>query len=78
MDNQLLARLRSLGQEHLVAFWDTLDSRAQQSLAEQIEGIDFDLIAQLGQGGQTQEVWAELAARALPPTAIRLADRTPE
>ncbi len=76
MRDQLLARLEPLGQEHLLAFWEQLDGAARERLARQIDGVDFDLIRRLTEGRQAQEAWAELAAQASPPAAIRLADRT--
>ena len=47
---QLLAMLRPFGQEHLLAFWDTLDDDAQESLTRQIEAIDFALVRRLFEG----------------------------
>src|ERR1700722_16379779 len=78
MDEPLLARLKAVRQEHLVAFSGELDDAARRSLAAQIQGMDFELIARLGRGGPAQGGWAELGARALAPAAIRLADRTAE
>ncbi|MHB8899401.1 MAG: UTP--glucose-1-phosphate uridylyltransferase [Thermoguttaceae bacterium] len=72
---QLVARLRPFGQEHLVAFWDELDEGERESLARQIEGIDFSQVAKLfgcrGSGGDL----AAMAERAAEPPAIRLGDR---
>jgi UDP-N-acetylglucosamine/UDP-N-acetylgalactosamine diphosphorylase len=73
--DQLVAALRPHGQEHLLAFWDTLAPPEQQSLARQIEAIDFDLIRRLFEGRDRQGDLAELAARAEPPPAIRLDSR---
>jgi UDP-N-acetylglucosamine/UDP-N-acetylgalactosamine diphosphorylase len=71
MKQQLLARLRPYGQEHLVAFWEQLDLAARQRLARQIEEIDFELVARCFQGGDGGPDWAELAARAQSPPAFR-------
>ena len=36
--------LAPFGQQHLLQFWDELDEAGQQSLAGQIEGIDWSLL----------------------------------
>ncbi len=69
---QLLAMLRPFGQEHLLAFWDTLDDDAQESLTRQIEAIDFALVRRLFEGRNQAGNVRELAARAEPPPAFRL------
>lgn len=70
--DQLLVQLRPYGQEHLVAFWDDLDANQQQSLAQQIEEIDFALLARLYEGRQQQSDLSALADRSEPPPAFRL------
>jgi UDP-N-acetylglucosamine/UDP-N-acetylgalactosamine diphosphorylase len=70
--DQLLATLQPHGQEHLLAFWDTLAPAERDSLARQIEAIDFGLIGRLFEGRDRQGNFGELAARAEPPRAIRL------
>src|SRR5688572_24453581 len=80
MDHALLPRLKAVGQQHLLAFWDRLDPQAQQQLAAQIEAIDWDQFARLrsehgGVGDQTaamKQHWRALAERSLPPPAVRL------
>jgi UDP-N-acetylglucosamine/UDP-N-acetylgalactosamine diphosphorylase len=69
---QLLAALRPFGQEHLLAFWDRLDENGQESLARQIEAIDFALVRRLFDGRNRQGNVSELASRAEPPPAFRL------
>ncbi len=64
--------LRPCGQEHLLGFWDTLDGAAQESLARQIEAIDFALVQRLFDERNQQGNVRELAARAEPPPAFRL------
>jgi UDP-N-acetylglucosamine/UDP-N-acetylgalactosamine diphosphorylase len=72
---ELAARLKPHGQEHLLRFWGELDAAARQRLAAQIEAVDLELVAALyGQGAATQD-WAALARRAGPPPAMRLDDR---
>jgi len=70
--SQLLDILRPYGQEHLLAFWDTLDADQQASLAKQIEAIDFGLIHRLYDGRNRQDNVRELAAKAQEPPAFRL------
>jgi UDP-N-acetylglucosamine/UDP-N-acetylgalactosamine diphosphorylase len=72
---QLLARLAPFGQEHVLAFWDELDAPSKEELAAQLESLDLGLIAELHRAGHEAEDWAELARRAAPPLAVRLADR---
>jgi UDP-N-acetylglucosamine/UDP-N-acetylgalactosamine diphosphorylase len=69
---QLASMLRPFGQEHLLAFWDRLDAGEQQSLARQIEAIDFALMRRLYGERNRQGNVRELAARAEPPPAFRL------
>lgn len=70
----LTEHLKSFGQEHLLQFWDELDEKSRQSLAQQIDGIDFAQIAELfGHRGLEDEL-ADVASRAGEPPAIRLDD----
>jgi UDP-N-acetylglucosamine/UDP-N-acetylgalactosamine diphosphorylase len=68
-------RLREHGQQHLLAFWDELVDAQRRQLVTQIEGVDLALIDSLYRGEVDQPDWAELARRAEPPKALRLADR---
>ncbi len=77
--NHLLGKLRPIGQEHLLAFWDRLDSAGRMKLASQIEQIDPDLFRdvqaefhQQQASGSDGSHWAEVAAKAVPPPAMRL------
>ncbi len=70
--DQFRAAAGSHGQEHLVAFWDTLDERQQQRLARQIEGIDFPLVRRLWQEREQVGNVRDLVARAKAPPAFRL------
>ncbi|MEX2176947.1 MAG: UTP--glucose-1-phosphate uridylyltransferase [Pirellulaceae bacterium] len=77
---RLEERLAPIGQQHLLAFWDTLDSAARQKLAGQIEALDPDVFRQVQQqhresaaaGQDDKSHWAALAARAESPPAMRL------
>ena len=75
MDEQLRAKLQQTGQEHVLTFWERLDPGRRQALARQIDQIDLRLIQKLTKTGHAGQAWAELARRAQPPAAIRLADR---
>jgi UDP-N-acetylglucosamine/UDP-N-acetylgalactosamine diphosphorylase len=68
---QLAARF---GQEHLLRFWSQLNTQEQQQLARQIHSVDFELINRLSRQVGGDSDWAELAARAQPPEAVRLQD----
>jgi UDP-N-acetylglucosamine/UDP-N-acetylgalactosamine diphosphorylase len=71
----LAAKLRPYGQEHLLQFWDELDTAGRRQLARQIEAVDFDQIAALYQQKAVTHDWAALARQASPPQAMRLAER---
>ena len=68
----LLAVLRPFGQEHLLDFWQQLSAAERDSLAGQIQGIDFRLIQKLHAQGQDQSNFRDLALRAGPPAGFRL------
>jgi UDP-N-acetylglucosamine/UDP-N-acetylgalactosamine diphosphorylase len=76
----LLERLTPHGQQHLVAHWSRLSATEQANLAQQIDEIDFDLFRKLRDehssaatsGRDEKSKWADLAARAVPPPAMRL------
>ncbi|MDX1945512.1 MAG: UTP--glucose-1-phosphate uridylyltransferase [Pirellulaceae bacterium] len=79
LKQSLLGKLAPLGQEHLLAFWDRLSSAEQDELARQIERIDGEVLRQLQRqhaaaaaGEDQTSHWANLAARAEPPPAMRL------
>jgi len=72
---ELLARLKPHGQEHLLRFWEELDAVGRQQLAKQIAVIDFEQIAALFRTREENPSWAALARRAVPAPALRIADR---
>jgi UDP-N-acetylglucosamine/UDP-N-acetylgalactosamine diphosphorylase len=76
IDTDRRQRLESIlaphGQMHLLTFWDKLSSDEQASLAEQIDHIDFGLLARLHHGDHTVDDWGALASRAESPPAVRL------
>ncbi len=71
----LQAKLEPHDQQHLLQHWEELSAAEREQLAAQIEAIDFAQIAELHAGDAEQPDWAELARRAEPPPAMRLADR---
>ena len=72
MSSTLGEKLSGAGQQHLLRFWNELSDADQQTLAGEIEPIDFDQIARLHAGELAGEDWAALAGRAEPPPAFRL------
>jgi len=72
---ELSGRLVPFGQEHLIAFWDDLDTAKRNSLADEIRTIDFALVDRLYRGRHEQADIRLLADRAGPPPAFRLGAR---
>lgn len=72
MKDELYHLLHPFGQEHLLAFWDSLDAAERQSLSDELRAIDYALIDRLCR--QQTEQGPELASaeRAAPPPAFRL------
>lgn len=70
-------RLERFGQRHLLGFWDDATEDARRSLLEQIEQVDFQLLSDLHARPRELDDRCDLAARAEPPDAIRLAEPTP-
>ncbi|MFT5525099.1 MAG: UDP-N-acetylglucosamine/UDP-N-acetylgalactosamine diphosphorylase [Pirellulaceae bacterium] len=68
----LLAKLRQHNQKHLIGFWDELNPDQRQTLADQIDGLDLELVARLMRNKSTEQDWGAVAARVLPPPAVRL------
>jgi UDP-N-acetylglucosamine/UDP-N-acetylgalactosamine diphosphorylase len=77
---ELLKKLAPLGQEHLLAFWDELTAVEREQLGRQIDEIDARLFRELqaefrgheAAGRDEKSKWADLAARAESPPALRL------
>jgi UDP-N-acetylglucosamine/UDP-N-acetylgalactosamine diphosphorylase len=82
MKDTLLAKLAPVGQEHLLSFWDALDTAGQTQLAAQIQNIDWQEFSRLreqhgGRGDNTagaKHYWQEIASRSVPPRAVRLGE----
>ncbi len=72
MKEDLQAILKPHGQQHLLAFWESLSEEERVQLGNQIESLDLDLIGQLFRYQEKSDDLAGLAMRAGPPPAIRL------
>lgn len=72
LQEQLLNKLASYGQEHLVAQWGQLDADQQTRLADEINSVDLQQIQDLYQSQGEEEDFGDLARRADPPPAIRI------
>jgi UDP-N-acetylglucosamine/UDP-N-acetylgalactosamine diphosphorylase len=68
----LLSKLTPFNQQHLLAFWDSLEEDERNILSAQIELIDFALLDKLYRGRNDLGNFRELAERAAPPPAFRL------
>ncbi|MBR5759216.1 MAG: UTP--glucose-1-phosphate uridylyltransferase [Thermoguttaceae bacterium] len=72
---ELLQKLAPYGQEHLLSFWEELSDEERDSLRQQIDVIDFDLLKDLFVHRSDPSAAAELAYRAEEPsTAYKLSD----
>lgn len=69
----LADRLAAAGQSHVLAFWDELTDPQRAALTAQLEAIDLPLVARLFGSSDAKQDWAALAARAVPPPAVRRA-----
>jgi len=70
--NDLLASLAGFGQQHLLAFWEDLDQKQRELLADDVDGIDFRQVADLYQRKDEEQDYGDLARRMAPPSAFRL------
>jgi len=74
IDQSLRLKLESHGQDHVLKFWDDLDSDQQASLSESLSKIDFEQLSGLFNKSFSESSWAELAAAANVPPAKTLED----
>ncbi len=72
-----MENLKRLGQEHLAGRLAGLTGASKSQLEEQIAAVDFEQLAKLVKGHDKQVNWAELAACAAPPPAVRLGQPNP-
>ena len=71
-----MKRAHDFGHGHVFRFWNELSSDDQYRLKTQVQSIDFQELATLFSGTEKSVDWTELSRRALPPTAIRLHDKS--
>ena len=64
-------RLAAAGQEHVLQFWDQLDSIEQQRLTQQVTMLDIPLLQTLVEPSGLHHDWSNIANRAKSPSAIR-------
>ncbi|MDR3197787.1 MAG: UDPGP type 1 family protein [Planctomycetaceae bacterium] len=76
MKNQIIDNLKQYGQEHLLTFWDSLSGSEQRELLNQIESIDFALLAHLYQNRNAPTELLTLANRATDPPAYKFSTVT--
>ena len=76
MKQKLFNHLKPFGQEHLLTFWDTLDTSEQATLAAQINAIDFAQIAELYEHRNEPVESLTLACRASDPPAYKFSTVT--
>lgn len=69
---QIAQLLSAADQSHVLRFWDALDDSGRNQLIAQLESIDFDLLGMLISGADDKPDFAALAARAMPPPAVRI------
>jgi UDP-N-acetylglucosamine/UDP-N-acetylgalactosamine diphosphorylase len=69
---QIVQSLTAANQTHVLRFWDNLDDSGRLRLINQLESIDFDLLGKLIAGADEKPDFAAMAARALPPPAVRI------
>ena len=73
-----MSRVHEFGHSHLLKFWNELSKEERHRLANQIQSIDFQELADLFAGTEETTDWAELSRKAAPPAAIRLQDANPK
>lgn len=60
------------GQEHVLRFWDELDSVQQSMLRSQLEALDLEQLAMLVANADEKPDFTSLASAAAPPPAVRV------
>jgi len=76
MKQELFGHLKTFGQEHLLTFWDVLDTTERDDLAAQINAIDFAQIAELYERRNEPAESLTLADRASDPPAYKFSTVT--
>ncbi len=70
--------LNAHSQSHLLRFADELSSQDRATLEAQINDIDFEQLRRLVSSEEEKIDWAALAARAVPPPAVRINEAEPQ
>ena len=65
-----LERLRPIGQDHVLAFWDTLDARARESLLAQVESLPLDVVDREARAIRAGGASAESVPAGLEPAPV--------
>ncbi len=68
----IVQTLAAANQAHVLQFWDDVSESGRAQLVDQLESIDFELLAKLIAGADDKPDFAALAFRALPPPAVRI------
>ena len=55
MKQELKEKLSKYNQEHVLAFWDELTVEEKQTLENQVEKMDLELISKLYEGTKAEE-----------------------
>lgn len=66
-----MTRLSSHGQEHILRFWDRLESEQRDRFCEEINSLDLDLLDALVAGTDSKKDFDSMAAAAESPPAVR-------
>ena len=67
----LQQKLKQHSQQHVLQFWDQLNSQQRSDLVDQVNDIDLALIDQLIAGEDQKPDFAAMAAAASPPPAVK-------
>lgn len=74
LPDALRNELGRYNQLHLISFWESLNASEKHQLLEQLQHVDFAMMHRLTTGADYAPDWAQLAAKAQAPPAIRLKD----
>ena len=73
-----MQNVHDFGHAHLLKFWNELGADDRSHLANQIQSIDFQELANLFAGVEKAVDWAELSRKAISPAAVRLNHPSPK
>ncbi|MDP1563882.1 MAG: UTP--glucose-1-phosphate uridylyltransferase [Pirellulaceae bacterium] len=77
MIEQLRRRLIDANQSDVLRFWDRLELEQQAKFAQQLEGVDLELVQRLYEQAQTTVTnWSDLADQAQSPPSVTLAEQS--